>query len=119
VMVPCHHRPANDGNSSQSLDVKLDIPASRVDPGQLAGRHSVRRRARRSKPSGQVDVGVRDFEGPFMMKGLSDGARPRRLVLQLTAMAAASLILSKASEADEAAEERKPSRRSLMGASLG
>jgi len=54
-----------------------------------------------------------------MMKGLSDGARPRRLVLQLTAMAAASLILSKASEAEEAAEERKPSRRSLMGASLG
>jgi hypothetical protein len=31
VMVPCHHRSANDANSSQSLDVRLDILASSLD----------------------------------------------------------------------------------------
>src|SRR3954451_16628962 len=39
-----------------------------------------------------------------MMEKLSNAARPRRLVVQLTAMASASLILPKASGAEQAVE---------------
>ena len=40
-----------------------------------------------------------------MREKLTSAARPRRLVLQLTAMAAASFILPKASGAQQSAEE--------------